>query len=263
MYSVRQAICGTRGVAEGAGVNILALETTGELCSVAIRDERGTLVERVFRHRMHLSERLIGDVDTALVDSGLTLDEISGFAVGLGPGSFTGIRIGVTTVKTWARLLRKPAVGIPSLDAIAFSQGMTDGLIVPLIRARPGQFYIRVFERKKQGLTPITEPLCVDSSTLVEIIDEKRPGSCTLCGEAAALLVDGSRWLEEAGMKCRIARPEPLRAGLIAEMAELRFRAGDAGEPLSLLPLYVQPPQIRMKDGTSYSMPDLSQAVDE
>src|SRR5215510_5074121 len=100
-------------------MNILAVETTADLCSIAIRTDSCTLVERSFRHRMHLSERLIDDVDSLLKDAGLELRNIELFAVGVGPGSFTGVRIGVTTVKTWSDLMAKSVAGVTSLDALA------------------------------------------------------------------------------------------------------------------------------------------------
>src|SRR5262249_35815964 len=109
----------TAGRTGGEAMLILAVETTADLCSLAIRDGQGTLVERAFRHRMHLLERLLPDVDELLADAGVALEEIEGFAVGIGPGSFTGVRIGVATVKTWADVLQKPVVGVLSLDAVA------------------------------------------------------------------------------------------------------------------------------------------------
>jgi tRNA threonylcarbamoyladenosine biosynthesis protein TsaB len=98
---------------------ILALEMTADVCSIAIRDDKGIIAERAFLHGMHLSERLIDDVDAILKDAGITLDDVEGFGVGIGPGSFTGVRIGVTTVKTWAFVRKKPVVGVCSLDALA------------------------------------------------------------------------------------------------------------------------------------------------
>ncbi|HXG23364.1 MAG TPA: tRNA (adenosine(37)-N6)-threonylcarbamoyltransferase complex dimerization subunit type 1 TsaB, partial [Chthonomonadales bacterium] len=98
---------------------ILGVETTADLCSLAIRDGQGTLVERAFRHRMHLSERLIDDVDALLTDADCTLEDMEGFGVDVGPGSFTGVRIGVMTVKTWADLLGRPVGAVTALEAIA------------------------------------------------------------------------------------------------------------------------------------------------
>src|SRR5690348_16500250 len=98
---------------------VLAVETSGDLCSVAVRDGQGTLAARAFRHRMHLSERLIVDVEAVLADAGIGLEAVEAFAIGIGPGSFTGVRIGVTTVKTWADVLARPVCGVSALDAMA------------------------------------------------------------------------------------------------------------------------------------------------
>src|SRR4051812_30284933 len=125
----------------------LGMATSGDPCSIAVCDEKGLLVERSFRHRMRLSERLIGDVEAVLADAGVELSAVDAFAVDLGPGSFTGVRIGVTAIKTWADLLSRPVVGISALQAVAFPLiGSHAELIVTLIRARPGAVYAASYE---------------------------------------------------------------------------------------------------------------------
>src|SRR5438105_4947992 len=125
---------------------ILALETTSEHCSLAIRDDAGLLAERSFRHRMRLSERLMGDVEELLRDAEVALGDIEGFGVGIGPGSFTGVRLGVMTVKTWADVLNRPVAGVSALEALAYEyRGLEGFRITPVIRARPGAVYSQVF----------------------------------------------------------------------------------------------------------------------
>jgi universal bacterial protein YeaZ len=124
----------------------LSIATSSDPCSLALSDDKGLLVEATFRHRMRLSERLISDVDALLNDAGIELHHVDAFAVDIGPGSFTGVRIGVTTAKTWADHLNKPLVGVSALEAIASGYcGLGFDLVVPTIRARPGAFYFAGF----------------------------------------------------------------------------------------------------------------------
>ena len=86
----------------------LGLDTSGDVCSIAISQGETLLSEYRFTHRMHLSERMLDDLVRLLASCDLTLKEVDYFAVGIGPGSFTGTRVAVTTVKMWTDTLQKP-----------------------------------------------------------------------------------------------------------------------------------------------------------
>ena len=85
-------------------MTFLAFDTSGEMCVLALAEEDGAVqAVSVFESQRTLSRRLMGEVDSLLTRNGLTLADLTAFAVGLGPGSFTGVRVGVTTAKTWRR----------------------------------------------------------------------------------------------------------------------------------------------------------------
>src|SRR5437870_11515908 len=113
---------------------------------------------------MHLSERLIDDVDSLLHDAGMSLASIEGLAVGIGPGSFTGVRIGIMTVKTWADALGKPVAGISSLEAAAAEHAVSGATIIPIIRARPDSVYTQEFVTTDDKLLAQTEPAVMTMS---------------------------------------------------------------------------------------------------
>lgn len=220
---------------------ILAIETTADLCSIAIRDKQGTLVERAFRHRRHLSERLIADVDALLQDAGVTLADIEGFGVGIGPGSFTGVRLGVMTAKTWASVLDKPVVGVSSLEAVAsVYSGLTEGLIVPVIRARPGAVYTQVFDGMGQAQGA---PEMIPATELPERL--QNAGKVLFCGDG---LKQYRQALEEAfqGMQTSVVfgSLEAPRASQIAAIAVARIESGKNDDPIALGPLYIAPPPV-------------------
>jgi tRNA threonylcarbamoyladenosine biosynthesis protein TsaB len=224
---------------------LLALETTADLCSIAVSDEAGLLVERAFRHRMHLSERLIDDVDAVLRDAGTSLARVEGFGVGIGPGSFTGVRVGVMAVKTWAATLKKPVVGVNALEAAgAPFAGAAPGLIASVIRARPGAVYLGLYRNQGVNLMPVEEPRMLLLSELGDALAAHR-SEVLFCGE-------GLRQMRgeivaacgAAGVSARFAEPEPPRAATVCRIARERLLSGLAEDPHALVPLYIAPPPI-------------------
>lgn len=225
---------------------ILALETSGDLCSIAVSNSQGLLVERAFRHRMHLSERLIGDVDALLKDAGVTLAELDCLAVDIGPGSFTGVRLGVMTVKTWADVTGKPVIGVNALEALAEeTAGIWPGITVSVVRARPGAVYACAFRPEREDMIPLNPP---EMMTVVKLASL----SASLLEPNLLFLGDGiARNREEIESALLDARITPVfggaespRAGIVAAIGARRFAAGLLDDPLSLAPLYISPPPI-------------------
>src|SRR5438874_174556 len=103
-------------------MTFLAIDTSGDQAVLALADEShdGALIaSSVFEGRRTLSQQLLTRIDALLKDNGLVIQDMTAFAVGIGPGSFTGVRVGVTTAKTLAQALGKPVIGIGTLDAYA------------------------------------------------------------------------------------------------------------------------------------------------
>ncbi len=225
---------------------ILAVETTADLCSVAVRDADGTLVERSFRHRMHLSERLIGDANSVLQDAGIELADLDGLTVGIGPGSFTGVRIGVTTVKTWADLLGMPVVGVTSLDALAEELRFERGaLIVPLVRARPGSVYAGFYLAGEDGVMEAIKPQVLSISELVDRIGIRTEPRVILCGDGWKKNENEIRSKLDSRAGSVIAAPIVApRASMLAAIAERRILLGQVDNPLELVPYYLSEPPI-------------------
>lgn len=218
---------------------ILALETTAEVCGIAIRSADGRTIEREFPHEMHLSERLVSDVDAILGEAGIALSDIDGFAVGIGPGSFTGARIGVMTVKTWASILNKPSVGIASLEAVAFDNRSLGDPIAPIIRARLGSVYTQVYRMSGDVVEAVG---AAEMITLEQLVERLGDSEAVLCGDG--LIRYGDALKAALGDGVRYGRPDPPRASTVAILAASRFARGAAEDPLTLAPLYVASPQI-------------------
>jgi tRNA threonylcarbamoyladenosine biosynthesis protein TsaB len=97
----------------------LAIDTSGDVAGLALATESKILAELSFRQKMDLLKRLVPNIDRILADSGKTRADLDGIIISLGPGSFTGLRIGMTTAKSIAQVLEKPVAGVPTLDVLA------------------------------------------------------------------------------------------------------------------------------------------------
>lgn len=225
---------------------LLALDTSGDICSVAVHSDGRLISEHTFRHGMHLSERLLEHVEAVLRDADTSLQHVSALAVGVGPGSFTGTRIGVMTAKTWAAVLQKPLYGIGSLDAIAFTYcGVGETYALPLLPCRAGIVFASLFDVAGAAPVALAPPTAVPLDELLVLLPiDSRP--IVVCGngidryqtELEALIAGANRpiFLGEARVP---------RAAHIASIAYQRQQRGDPGEEaMNLVPLYVSPPPI-------------------
>ncbi|BBO79585.1 tRNA (adenosine(37)-N6)-threonylcarbamoyltransferase complex dimerization subunit type 1 TsaB [Desulfosarcina ovata subsp. sediminis] len=120
---------------------LLAVDTATTSCSVALLRGRRLLVESVFAGGRTHSRHLMGMIDGLLGQCGLMAGDIKAIAVTRGPGTFTGLRIGISTVKGLAAAMHVPVVGVSSLAALAFPLRHYDGPVVSMIDARRGEVY--------------------------------------------------------------------------------------------------------------------------
>ena len=211
-------------------MTFLAFDTSGEYCVLALADEAGAVqAVTIFEGRRSLSRRLMGEVDGLLTRNGLTLHDLSAFAVGLGPGSFTGVRVGVTTAKTWAQVTGKPLVGVGTLDAYAAVWSEQSDLPVAVVLpSRRGEVYAGVFQNGEW----VGEAFAASLDAMAERL-EAMPG-VILAGATAQL----PEW---AGPK--LTQPWTPPEGL-ARLAAARLAGDDIDDPLGLVPLYVVAPSI-------------------
>lgn len=212
-------------------MTFLLMDTSGTYCVLALADEAdGTvLAASVFEGRRTLSRRLMGEIDGLLTRNNLTLSELSALAVGLGPGSFTGVRVGVTTAKTLAQVTGKPLVGIGTLEAYAAVwPSLGDTPLMPVLPSRKSEVYAAVYQNRECVEAPFAENV----DTLVERL--RQMGGAMVCGQSSLL----THW---AGPSLTQLWTPP--EGL-ARLAAARLQAGDTDDPLSLVPLYVVAPSI-------------------
>ncbi len=149
-------------------MKILAFDSSAIVASVALCEDETVLGELTLNNGNTHSETLLPSAQFLLSQLNLSTDDVDLFAVSKGPGSFTGVRIGVATVKGLAFGTEKPCIGVSTLEALAYNLLACDGLICPVMNARRGQVYTALF-RAENGLLTRLMP---DSAISIEDLDK-------------------------------------------------------------------------------------------
>lgn len=137
---------------------ILGIETATERVSVAIGGHEGVIgLFEITKGRRH-AETLVPAIEFTCRQAGIEMEEISVVAVDVGPGLFTGMRVGLASGKAIAQALRIPMIGISSLDLLAFPCRHTDRVVVPVIDARKGEVFTAMYRQVPGGIQRIAEP---------------------------------------------------------------------------------------------------------
>jgi tRNA threonylcarbamoyladenosine biosynthesis protein TsaB len=126
-------------------MRILAVDTSTQTGSVAVLEADTLLAEVAVTSKETHGKRLMPAIDDTLKMAGLTIEDCEGFAVTIGPGSFTGLRIGVSTVKGLGFATKKPVTGVSTLDALAYQFPLFPDTVCPVLDARKGQIYAALY----------------------------------------------------------------------------------------------------------------------
>jgi len=227
-------------------VKVLALETSSTVASVALVTENKLMAELVINHKKTHSQMLMPVLENLLDGADLTIKNIDVFAVASGPGSFTGIRIGVATAKALAQALDKPVVGVSSLDGLAFNMLHVTGLICPLIDARNEQVYTCLYRSDGEEIERINDYMAIRVADL--LVNLKKYGeSIMFCGDAAHLHTDMILHILKAD--ARVAQPifSLHRASSIGWLALKKAILKETQTYSELLPFYLRKSQAEQK----------------
>lgn len=218
---------------------ILALDSTAVVATVALcRDETPIASFTVKNGNTH-SETLLPMVEAVLKAANVTVADVDLFACSVGPGSFTGVRIGTATIKGLAFGQNKPCIGVSTLEALAQNAVPFDGIICPVMNARRGQVYNALFRFENGILTRLCEDRALSVAELAtELAEMALP--FTLCG-------DGVAEFERLAPNSAPTRlPEPLKdqsAVSVAQVALRAHRRGESSTDADLKPVYLRLPQ--------------------
>lgn len=217
---------------------ILAFETSAKAAGVALLQDGKLLGESYQNTGLTHSQTLMKMAEDLLASCGKTPADVTAVAVAAGPGSFTGVRIGVAAAKGFAWGAEIPCYGVSTLEAMAEGLGIYDGYVVPTMDARRSQTYTAIFRAEGGKLTRIIDDCAISFAELGEKLKNcEKP--IFLVGDGAILCYNT---LEET-VKHLILPPEHRlhqRASGVALVAKKRMDAGEKGDGASLSPNYLR-----------------------
>ncbi len=221
-------------------MHVLGIEAATPVASVAVAFDGGILAERMVHNRRTHSVNLLPMIKAVLEEAGAERQNLAGIAVSSGPGSFTGLRIGMSTAKTLAAVWEIPVVAISTLETLAFPLKGHGSLVCPILNARKNEIYAAVYDSSDgASLACLHGPVAIRPLELVELLLEL-DRSVTFLGdgvpEFGSLLKDG------LGGKARFAPFSAAfpRGAAVAELGLIALREGRGGDPMDLKPEYLR-----------------------
>ena len=236
-------------------MRILGIDTATSIASAALIEDDCIIAEQIHGSpdrsqtttlKANHAEVVLPLVEAVLRDAAVSLRDLSGLAVSIGPGSFTGLRIGLSTVKGLAYGLEIPVVGVSTLLANAARVENFAGSICSFLDARKQEVYAALFRRAGDGLTRITQDRAAGATEIAELAGKLPGGPCLFIGDGAIkyekLLVDafGDRAILTAGDKY------PSLASAVARLSQKQIRENDGNSLTALVPIYLRPAEAEL-----------------
>jgi tRNA threonylcarbamoyladenosine biosynthesis protein TsaB len=211
-------------------MKILGIDTSGYVNAVGVTDGANVLADNVFPARTDSLEQIVANIDATLKSLGLSLTDIQGIGVGLGPGSWTGIRVGVTVGKMLAFSTGLPVVGVPTLEALAYSGRDKAPLVVAVVAVGVGDaVYAGLYRPEGPTVTRSGDYYIGDVRGLASLTD----APAAMVGPGATAYAD---------MACnKFEALESLPSGAaVSALAGIRMACGEGDDALALTPLYLK-----------------------
>jgi tRNA threonylcarbamoyladenosine biosynthesis protein TsaB len=232
------------GRGEGEKMKILGIDTSTSCGSVGLWIDDRVVSEFFLDIPVTHSERLLGAIDYLLKESRCPMAELDGWAISLGPGSFTGLRISVSTVKGLAYATRKPVAGVASLDVLASQISPTPCLICPILDARKGEVYTAFYRYEETNiLKRRSDYQAMSPEDLLRKIEERTVFVGGGVKTYGSLLVKS--------LPSLALFPDPSlhlpHGSVVARLGAEHLRKGEALNMETLAPIYVRPSEAEIK----------------
>jgi tRNA threonylcarbamoyladenosine biosynthesis protein TsaB len=224
-------------------MRVLGIESSTRQGGVAIVDGDRLVCESLLNIEVTHSERLLPAIDRLLADARLSLGALEGIAVSIGPGSFTGLRIGLSTAKGLAYATGLPVVGVSTLEAMAWGLPAARWPVCPVLDARKQEVYAAVFRHAEAGLCRLTEDLALSPEALCGMIQEPT----LLLGEG--LEAYDALFRERLGDRMRVPplASRGARPACVAELGRQRLLRGERDAADGLVPRYLRPSEAELR----------------
>jgi len=226
-------------------MRILAVDTASKSCSVAVTEKGSLAAELTAVTAQTHSKHLLKMIRSVIKTAGISISEVDGFAVTIGPGSFTGLRIGISSVKGLAVALDKPVVGVSSLDALAQQAAPSSYLVCPLLDARKDEVYFCTYRINHDIFIKEKEEMVMPPDEAIKDIDQP----CSFVGSGAQLY----REVIQAGLgNMAYFAPQNqniIRASTVAYLSLEKFESGETDEVGGLTPHYIRKSDAELNFG--------------
>ncbi len=222
----------------------LAIDTSTQSGSVALLNSDSVLGECLINVGINHSETLLPAIERILSVAGTEIAEVDLFALTVGPGSFTGLRVGASTVKGLALAANKPVVGVSSIDALALNVANSTITICPMLDARKKEVYTALYRPDRRGMPEkIVEEVVVDPETFLKGIDEEviflGNGARNYRGLIKEILPDRSYFA--------LSHLQYIKASAVGLLGMNKFIGGDILDIMTFTPQYLRLSEAEMK----------------
>jgi tRNA threonylcarbamoyl adenosine modification protein YeaZ len=219
---------------------LVAIDTSTDIASLALVKDALTLTELTWRSHQNHTVQLLPNLEYLLKLTGFTPVDLSGVVVAKGPGSFNGLRVGISAAKGLAFSLNLPIVGIDSLEVEAYQYANTNLPICPIFNAGRNEITTAVFQRRVDGWKRLLEDQITTVDKLVLDIKEKT----LFCGEYLPTV--SSQLVSLLGDKAVVVSPttDIRRSSYLAELGKMKIDNGEIDNAVTLQPIYLRRPPI-------------------
>ena len=218
-------------------MRVLGIDTSGYANAIGVIDGDRILADFTFEAKTAALEKIVSNIDFALKSASLTLNEVQGLGVGLGPGSWTGIRVGVTVGKILAYSTDKPVCGVPTLEVLAYNARNTTAQICSIINAgTKDTVYAAVYHRENGTVSRTGEYYVGSIQRLAAMLKEPT----VLIGSEAKSYSKLINQMPDSSSIGIEAREDTSRGSTVALLAAKRLERGESDDVLSLTPLYLK-----------------------
>ncbi|MBO8137108.1 MAG: tRNA (adenosine(37)-N6)-threonylcarbamoyltransferase complex dimerization subunit type 1 TsaB [Desulfotomaculum sp.] len=224
---------------------VLGIEAATPVAGVAVVDEKKVLAERFVNNKLTHSVNLLPMIKDVIKDAQVEPGQLEGIAVSSGPGSFTGLRIGMTTAKTLAHVWNLPVVPVSTLDALAYPVTGYDGLVCPILNARKNEVYSAVYQGREKGIKRLTNLMAVSIEELKKILCRWQDKVLFL-GDGVDIyyqqIKDMGRRADFAAFSANLPR-----GAAVAEIGLKKLKKGEAISALEVKPEYIRLSEAEVK----------------
>jgi len=227
---------------------VMGIDSSSEIGAFGLVNKEGIVGEINLHLANRHSEEMLTNIDFLLKQTGYSIKDLNGICITNGPGSFTGLRIGLSTARTFAQVLDLPIIGISCLDVLAYNIGLSEEWIIPIIDARRERVYTAVYQGWAQDIVSrkISCDRAVEIDTLFEELENRAPqGNFVFVGDGCTVYQE---FIKKSRINIRTTTMDRniIHGGVVAELGYYYLERGKGRNYLEILPNYLKKPQAEI-----------------